>query len=120
MVKYLEARLDATFGALADSTRRAILARLALGETSVTEIAARFDISLPGVMKHLHVLEGAGLLESEKDGRVRRCRLSPAPLRTAAEWIDFYQQFWEEQLDALEDYLAETADEEEQIGRAHV
>ena len=111
MVKY-SARLDATFGALADGTRRAILARLALGETSVTEIAARFDISLPGVLKHLRVLESAGLLESEKDGRVRRCRLSPAPLRTAAEWIDFYQRFWEEQFDALEEYLRDTSTDE--------
>jgi DNA-binding transcriptional ArsR family regulator len=114
MVKYLETRLDATFGALADTTRRAILARLALGETSVTEIATRFDISLPGVMKHLRVLESAGLLASEKDGRVRRCRLSPAPLRTAAEWIDFYQRFWEEQFDALEEFLKQSPSEAEE------
>jgi DNA-binding transcriptional ArsR family regulator len=113
MVKYSSAALDATFGALADPTRRAILARLARGETSVTEIAARFEISLPGVTKHLRVLESAGLLASTKRGRVRRCRLEPRRLRDAAEWIRFYQQFWEEQLDALEDYLAETADEEE-------
>jgi DNA-binding transcriptional ArsR family regulator len=113
MVKYYEAALDATFGALADPTRRAILARLARGESSVTKLAARFDISLPGVTKHLRVLEDARLLASTKQGRVRRCRLEARRLRDAAEWIQFYQRFWEEQLDSLEDYLAETADEEE-------
>jgi DNA-binding transcriptional ArsR family regulator len=129
MVKYSAAALDATFGALADGTRRAILARLALGETSVSEIAAphlsrsrgteagrRQDaggtktppMSLVAVMKHLRVLEGAGLVRTEKNGRVRRCQLSPAPLRNAAEWIRFYQKFWEDQFDALERYIEET------------
>jgi DNA-binding transcriptional ArsR family regulator len=119
MVKYSEAALDATFGALADPTRRAILARLAQGETSVMELASRFDISLPGVTKHLRVLEEARLLASNKQGRVRRCRLEPRRLRDAAEWILFYQRFWEDQLDALEDYLAETADEEEPWQQKH-
>lgn len=108
MVKYSTAALDATFGALADPTRRAILAQLARGESSVTDLAARFDISLPGVTKHLRVLEGAGLLRSAKQGRVRRCRLVPEPMKNAAEWMRFYQQFWEDQFDALEDYLKET------------
>jgi DNA-binding transcriptional ArsR family regulator len=119
MVKYSATALDATFGALADPTRRAILARLARGESSVTKLAARFDISLPGVTKHLRVLEIAGLLASTKQGRVRRCRLEPRRLRDAAEWIQFYQQFWEDQFDALENYLAETAEEEEQWQQKH-
>ena len=113
MVKYSAVALDATFHALADATRRAILARLARGETSVTQLAGQFDISLPGVMKHLQALESAGLLASDKRGRVRRCRLVPGPMKNAAEWIAFYQQFWENQFDALEDFLAETAEEEE-------
>jgi DNA-binding transcriptional ArsR family regulator len=108
MVKYSEPALDATFGALADATRRAILARLALGESSVMELAAPFRVSLPAVVKHLRVLEGAGLLRTHKDGRVRRCRLRPAPLKDAAAWIEFYQQFWEQQFDALEDFLKQT------------
>jgi DNA-binding transcriptional ArsR family regulator len=108
MVKYLDARLDATFGALADPTRRAILAQLALGETSVTQLAGKFDISLPGVVKHLRVLEDAKLLSTEKAGRVRRCRLVPENLRDASEWIAFYRQFWEEQLDSLARYFEET------------
>jgi DNA-binding transcriptional ArsR family regulator len=119
MVKYSEAALDSTFGALSDPTRRAILARLAQGETSVTELAARFDISLPGVTKHLRVLEDARLLASTKQGRVRRCRLEARRLRDAAGWIQFYQRFWEDQLDALEDYLAETADKEEPWQQKH-
>jgi len=110
MVQYSQAGLDATFGALADATRRAILAQLARGETSVTRLSAQFDISLPGVLKHVRVLETAGLLRSTKEGRVRRCRLEVKPLRSAAEWMEFYQQFWDEQLDSLAEYLENTAD----------
>ena len=87
------ATLDATFAALADPTRRAILARLALGETSVGELATPFAMSLPAVSKHLGVLEGAGLLTRERDGRVRRCRLEPGPLHSAADWIAQYRRF---------------------------
>jgi DNA-binding transcriptional ArsR family regulator len=105
MVKFKAQALDATFAALADPTRRAILARLALGETSVGELAEPFDMSLPAVSKHLGVLEGAGLLARERDGRVRRCRLQPRPLQGAAEWIAQYRRFWEEQFDALARYL---------------
>jgi DNA-binding transcriptional ArsR family regulator len=118
MVKYLqagtagEARLDATFGALADPTRRAILARLALGETTVSELAQPFRMSLPAVTKHLRVLDRAGLLEHHKDGRVRRCRLHPEPLKTAAQWIAHYQKFWEEQFDALEEFIEEMQKED--------
>jgi DNA-binding transcriptional ArsR family regulator len=105
-------RLDATFGALADRTRRAILARLALGESTVSELAAPFEMSLPAVLKHVSTLESAGLVVAHKDGRVRRCRLEAAPLVGAASWIDRYRQFWEERFDALDDYLRETGEEE--------
>jgi DNA-binding transcriptional ArsR family regulator len=110
MVKY-SAGLDATFAALSDPTRRAILARLALGESSVTELAAPFDVSLPAISKHLKVLEGAGLLVRERDGRVHRCRLEAAPMRQAAGWIEHYRRFWEAQFDALERYLEKTSQE---------
>lgn len=112
MVKYSERALDAAFSALADPTRRAILARLARGETSVTELARPFRMSLPAVTKHLRVLERARLLAHHKEGRVRRCQLQPGPLKNAAEWIRFYQRFWEAQFDALEDYLRATEKEE--------
>ena len=101
--------LDTTFGALADPTRRAILARLAQGEASVTELAEPFRVSLPAISKHLRVLEGAGLLKREIDGRVHRCRLAPEPMKGAAAWIDFYRAYWERQLNALAKYLEETA-----------
>ena len=107
MVNYPEP-LDATFGALADPTRRAILARLALGQTSVTELARPFSMSLPAVSKHLRVLEQAGLLAREKDGRVHRCQIEAAPMRAAADWIARYREFWDERLDALERYLRES------------
>ncbi|HKO03411.1 MAG TPA: metalloregulator ArsR/SmtB family transcription factor [Candidatus Acidoferrales bacterium] len=112
MVKHLEPALDATFGALSDSTRRGILARLARGESSVSELAAPYRISLPAVSKHLGVLEGAGLVTRRKDGRVHRCRLVARPMREAADWIDFYRRFWEQQLDALEQFLRDTQGEE--------
>ena len=115
MVKYYSQSLDRTFSALSDPTRRAILARLALGDTSVTELAEPFNISLPAISKHLRVLEKAGLLIQEKDGRVRRCRLVATPLRDAASWIARYQQFWEAQFGSLADYLKETTSKEEEI-----
>ena len=105
--------LDTTFSALSDPTRRAILNRLAQGEASVTELAEPFNISLPAVSKHLQVLERAGLLTREKSGRVHRCRLTAEPLKDAAEWIGRYQQFWEQQFDALARYLNETTIEED-------
>jgi DNA-binding transcriptional ArsR family regulator len=112
MVKYYPDSLDATFAALADPTRRAILARLALGEASVTELAEPFSISLPAISKHLRVLERAGLLAREKDGRIYRCHLVAEPLKGAAEWIARYQRFWQEQFDNLAEYLNETMEEE--------
>jgi DNA-binding transcriptional ArsR family regulator len=109
--------LDATFGALADPTRRAILARLTLGESTVTELAAPFDVSLPAVSKHLRVLESAGLLQREIDGRIHRCRLAAQPMKDAAAWIETYRAFWEDQLDALAADLESTGLESAGISR---
>ena len=97
--------LSATFAALADPTRRAILARLALGETSVTELAGPFEMSLPAVTKHLKVLERAGLITRSREAQWRPCHLQAAPLRDATDWMAQYQQFWEARLERLEDYL---------------
>ena len=108
MVKYQSDGLNEIFGALADPTRRAILARLALGETSVGELAEPFEMSLPAVSKHLNVLETAGLVQREKQGRVRRCQLDGRPLEAAAGWIEDYRRFWESQFDSLARYLEET------------
>lgn len=99
--------LSATFAALADPTRRAILARLMEGEASVTELAAPFDMSLPGISKHLKVLERAGLIQRGRTAQWRPCRLEAAPLREAADWLEHYRRFWEQSLDRLGDYLSE-------------
>lgn len=101
------ARLDATFAALADPTRRAILKRLATGETTVTALAAPFDMSMPAISKHLKVLERAGLIKRGRDAQYRPCRLDPGPLHEVADWLEQYRQFWEQSLDRLEDYLRE-------------
>lgn len=114
MVKYQDAALDHTFGALADPTRRAILARLATAEASVGDLAEPFAISLPAVSKHLRVLEGAGLIRREKDGRVRRCSLESGPLREAAEWISTYRRFWEDRFESLARYLEDQQSMEEE------
>jgi DNA-binding transcriptional ArsR family regulator len=98
-------QLSSTFAALADPTRRAILARLALGESSVTELAEPFRMSMPAVSKHLKVLERAGLIARGREAQWRPCRLEAAPLESAARWIEEYRRFWEESLDRLEDYL---------------
>jgi len=100
-------RLSTTFAALADPTRRAILARLALGETSVTELAEPFDMSLPAISKHLKVLERAGLITRGREAQWRPCKLDPAPLKETADWIEYYRRFWEQSLDRLESYLNE-------------
>jgi DNA-binding transcriptional ArsR family regulator len=97
--------LSATFAALADPTRRAILARVSIGETSVGELAAPFDMSLPAVSKHLKVLERAGLIVRGREAQWRPCRLQADPLKAAAGWIDEYRHHWENNLDALEGYL---------------
>lgn len=98
-------RLSTTLFALADPTRRAILARLALGEASVTELAEPFAMSLPAVSKHLKVLERAGLISRGRSAQWRPCRLEAGPLKDVASWLDHYRRFWDESLDRLEDYL---------------
>lgn len=105
--------LSLTFSALADPTRRAILARLAEGETTVTELAAPFEMTLPAVTKHLKVLERAGLVIRGREAQWRPCRLEAKPLQEAVGWIEQYRQFWEERLDRLEDYLRELQAQEE-------
>jgi len=107
MVNGSSTRLDRTFHALADPTRRAILARLAQGEATVGELAQPFRTSLPAVSKHLKVLEGAGLLARTRAGRVHRCRLRAAPLSETSAWLERYRRFWERQLDALAEYLGD-------------
>jgi len=99
--------LSTTFAALADPTRRAILARLALGETSVTEIARPFKISMPAITKHLRVLERCGLIARGRRAQWRPCRLEAKPLEDAAAWIEDYRRYWEESFDRLDDYLAD-------------
>jgi DNA-binding transcriptional ArsR family regulator len=111
MVNY-NRQLDTTFQALADPTRRAIVAALARGQASVTELARPHRMSLPAVMKHLRVLQRAGLLTQRKSGRTRRCRLKPKPLQQAEAWISQYRMFWEGQFDALDRYLATHKTEE--------
>ena len=100
-------RLDRTFGALADPTRRAILARLAKGEASVTELAEPFEMSLPAVSKHLKVLERAGLVSRGRERQWRPARLRAGPIREVAEWTDRYRRFWDERYDRLDEYLDE-------------
>jgi DNA-binding transcriptional ArsR family regulator len=103
----MQDQLSSTFAALADPTRRAILARLALGETSVTELAEPFAMSMPAVSKHLKVLEHAGLIVRGRDAQWRPCRLEAGPLREAAGWLEDYRRFWEKSLDRLDEYLRE-------------
>ncbi len=98
--------LSTTFAALADPTRRAILDRLASGETSVTELAKPFEMSLPAVSKHLKVLERAGLIERGRQAQLRPCRLSAGPLKDASNWIEHYHRFWTESFDRLDVYLS--------------
>jgi len=97
--------LSDTFAALADPTRRAILARLAMGETSVTELAEPFEMSLPAISKHLKVLERAGLITRGREAQWRPCRLQAGPLKDAADWLEQYRQFWEQSFDRLDEYL---------------
>jgi DNA-binding transcriptional ArsR family regulator len=99
--------LSNTFAALADPTRRAILARLASGQASVTELAEPFEMTMPAISKHLKVLERAGLIARSRDAQWRPCRLEAGPLRDVASWLDHYRRFWEESLDRLDQYLRE-------------
>ena|SRR5882724_4126492 len=104
--------LNSTFAALADPTRRAILARLSSGDASVTELAKPFDMSMPAISKHLKVLERAGLITRGRDAQLRPCHLNADPLKDAAGWIDHYRTFWEQSLDRLAVYLREIQDKE--------
>ena len=114
MVKY-SATLDSTFGALADPTRRAILASLMLGEASMSDLAGPHRMSLPAVMKHVRVLQKAGLVSQKKIGRTRFCQLAPAPLKQAEHWIAQYRRFWEGAFDSLERFLSQDPPPEKEI-----
>lgn len=118
LVKYSMApdRLSTTFAALADPTRRAILARLISGGASVTELAEPFDISLPAISKHLKVLERAGLIARGREAQWRPCRLEAVPLKNVADWVENYRHFWEESFDRLDDYLRELKHKEKKHG----
>ncbi|HLX42662.1 MAG TPA: metalloregulator ArsR/SmtB family transcription factor [Bryobacteraceae bacterium] len=107
--------LSNTFAALADPTRRAILARLSSGEASVTELAEPFEMSMPAISKHLKVLERAGLIARSREAQWRPCRLEPGPLRDVAGWLDHYRRFWEESLGRLDQYLRELQMRESQM-----
>jgi DNA-binding transcriptional ArsR family regulator len=109
--------LDTTFAALSDPTRRAILARLALGETSVKELAEPFSISAPSITKHLKVLERAGLITRSRDAQWRPCRLEAAPLQAVSEWVENYRRFWEEKLASLDHYLTDLQKKEKRDAR---
>jgi len=111
--------LSATFSALADPTRRAILARLALGEISVTKLAEPFEMSMPAISKHLKVLERAGLIARGREAQWRPCRLEAAPLKDVADFVETYRRFWEESFDRLDLYLAELKDKEKKEKKKH-
>jgi DNA-binding transcriptional ArsR family regulator len=111
--------LSRTFSALADPTRRAILARLVTGEASVTELAEPFDMSLPAISKHLKVLEHAGLITRGREAQWRPCRLHADPSKGAADWLEHYRIFWEQSLDRLEAYLKDLQTEDKRRARKH-
>ena len=110
-------RLSITLAALADPTRRAILARLALGETTVNELAAPFKISQPAISRHLKVLEHAGLVARGREAQWRPCRLEPAPLKEVDDWVEHYRKFWEQSFDRLDEYLRVLQAKEKKGGR---
>ena len=112
-------QLSTTFAALADPTRRAILARLASGECSVTELAEPFEMSMPAISKHLRVLERAGLIARGREAQWRPCRLEAAPLKEVAAWAERYRAIWEQRFDRLETYLQELKAKEKKNGRKH-
>jgi DNA-binding transcriptional ArsR family regulator len=111
--------LTTTFAALADPTRRAILARLASGERTVGELAEPFDMSMPAISKHLSVLERAGLIARRRDAQRRPCRIVAKPLRDVVDWAEHYRHLWEARLDRLDDYLKELQAKEKRHGRSH-
>lgn len=107
MVQYSARRLDLTFAALSDSTRRGVLVQLGREDTSITQLAEKFHMSLTGMKKHVGILEEAGLVETEKVGRVRTCRLGSQPLETEIAWLQEYRQLWDQRFDALERVVQE-------------
>ncbi len=119
MVKYTgrSELLDLAFGALADPTRRAILARLASGEASVSDLAKPFEMTLPAVSKHLKVLQRAGLVTQSREAQWRPCRLEAAPLKEVADWVERYRVYWEQSFDTLEDYLLKVQSKEKKRAR---
>jgi len=118
MVKYSSGTLDRTFAALADPTRRQILAHLARGDRRVTDLARPHDMSLPAISKHLRVLENAGLLRRRRYGRVHEMQLNAEPLKKAAQWVDEYRKFWEGSLDRLAEYLEKNSPPPRKKGKA--
>jgi len=112
-------RLTTTLAALADPTRRAILARLCTGETTVTELAKPFDMTLPAISKHLKVLEHAGLIARGREAQWRPCRLEASPLKEVAEWVEHYRRFWEDSFDRLDEYLTQLKSKERKHARRH-
>jgi len=112
-------RLNLTFAALADPTRRAILGQLARSEYSVTELAEPHDMSLPAISKHLGVLERSGLIERGRDAQWRPCRLKAAPLKEAVDWLENYRRHWEQRLDRLDEYLQELQAKPSPVGKKH-
>ena len=111
-------RLSATFAALADPTRRAILARLTSGEASVTQLAEPFEMSMPAISRHLKVLERAGLISRSREAQYRPCRLEPQALKRVDEWLEVYRRLWEARLDRLESYLAKLQQPKNRKGKA--
>jgi DNA-binding transcriptional ArsR family regulator len=118
MVKHSERRLDRTFAALADPTRRRILEHLSHGDWCVTDLARPYAMSLPAVSKHLRVLECAGLIRRRRDGRMHRLNLEAAPMKQASQWIGEYRRFWEESFDRLDEYLKELQKEKPTEGKS--
>ena len=117
MVQFSNARLDASFGALADVTRRGILEQLGRGEASITDLAAKFDMTLTGIKKHVSVLEGAGLVATEKIGRVRTCKLGPRQLELESAWIEKTRALWAARFDELQNVVNEQVEKEQDHGR---
>ena len=116
MVQYMQARLDAAFSALADSTRRGVLEQLGRSEASISDLADRFDMTLTGMKKHVGVLEDAGLVTTEKVGRVRNCRIGTRRLEEVSAWIERYQQLWDARFSALDDVVEDLKREEKTDG----
>ncbi|HEV2594870.1 MAG TPA: metalloregulator ArsR/SmtB family transcription factor [Sphingomicrobium sp.] len=117
MVQYATAQIDVSFAAIADATRRGVLERLGRAEASVSELADKFQMTLTGMKKHIHVLEQAGLVSTEKIGRVRTCRLGPRRLEEETAWIEAYRQMWAARFDTLDEIIEELKEKEEGNGR---